>query len=57
VQWPFCHSWLNHVKRSVPAMFMILALAALAVFATVSSVVALRNDGYRRTPTDWTRLP
>ncbi|SDG54545.1 hypothetical protein SAMN04489810_0590 [Microbacterium pygmaeum] len=38
-------------------MMMILALAALAVFAIVSSVAALRNDGYRRIPTDRTRLP
>jgi hypothetical protein len=38
-------------------MFMILALAALAAYATASSIVALSNDGYRRTPTDRTRLP
>ncbi len=38
-------------------MMMILVFTGLAVFAIVSSVAALRNDGYRRTPTDWTRLP
>ncbi|WP_281422066.1 hypothetical protein [Microbacterium flavescens] len=38
-------------------MFMVILLAALSAVAIASSITALRNDGYRRTPTDWSRLP
>jgi hypothetical protein len=38
-------------------MFIAIAFAVLSAFALASSVVALRNDGYHRTPTDRTRLP
>ena len=37
-------------------MFIVIVIAALAVAAIVASVVALRRDGYHRTPTDRTRL-
>ncbi|QNA93837.1 MULTISPECIES: hypothetical protein [unclassified Microbacterium] len=37
-------------------MFLILALLLLALWAIVATVVELRRDGYRRTPTDWTRV-
>ena len=43
-------------KRSVSAMFMVILLAALSTVAIASTIAALRNDGYRRTPTDWSRL-
>ncbi|WP_345800840.1 hypothetical protein AAIB33_15405 [Microbacterium sp. AZCO] len=38
-------------------MFMVILLAALAILAIASTVAALRTDGYRRVPTDWSRLP
>ena len=38
-------------------MLIILVLAALALCAIAASIAALRNDGYRRIPTDWARLP
>ncbi|SIT86313.1 hypothetical protein SAMN05880545_2499 [Microbacterium sp. RU33B] len=38
-------------------MFLIIVLSALSATAIVSTIVALRTDGYRRVPTDWTRLP
>jgi hypothetical protein len=37
-------------------MILIIALIALAAWATVATVVELRRDGYRRTPTDWNRV-
>jgi hypothetical protein len=37
-------------------MFMVILLAALSVIGIASTIAALRNDGYRRTPTDWSRL-
>ena len=54
---PFCHSWRNHVKRSVSAMLMIIVLSALAAYALGASIVALTNDGFHRVRTDYTRLP
>jgi hypothetical protein len=54
---PSCHSWQFYGKRSVSAMFLIIVLAALSAWALASTVVALRSDGYRRVPTDRTRLP
>jgi hypothetical protein len=38
-------------------MFMVILLAALSVVALSSTIAALRNDGYRRIPTDPARLP
>jgi hypothetical protein len=55
--WLSCHSWQARRKRSVSAMLMMIALVALSVLAVASTIVALTKDGYRRTPTDWTRLP
>ena len=52
-----CHSWPESVKRSVSAMLMIIALAALSAYAIGASIVALTNDGLRRVPTDRSRLP
>lgn len=37
-------------------MFLIIALIALAVWALVATVIELRRDGYRRVPTDWSRV-
>jgi len=37
-------------------MFMVILLAGLSTVGIASTVAALRNDGYRRTPTDWSRL-
>lgn len=56
VQSLFCHSWQINSDRSVSAMFLIIALIALAVWALVSTVIELRRDGYRRVPTDWSRV-
>lgn len=38
-------------------MFIMIVLTALSVVAIASTISSLRNDGYRRVPTDWTRLP
>ncbi len=38
-------------------MFMIIAIAALSVVGFVATIVALSKDGYRRIPTDPSRLP
>ncbi|MFK3677641.1 hypothetical protein ACI2IP_07915 [Microbacterium sp. NPDC090218] len=38
-------------------MILIIALIALALWATVATIVELRRDGYHRTPTDWSRVP
>jgi hypothetical protein len=54
---PSCHSWQLQRKRSVSAMFMVILIAALSVAAIGSTIAALRTDGYRRIPTDRTRLP
>lgn len=56
VQSLFCHSWRFGIERSVSAMILLIALLALAAWATIATFVELRRDGYRRTPTDWTRL-
>lgn len=37
-------------------MILIIALIVLGVWALVASVIELRRDGYRRVPTDWTRV-
>lgn len=44
-------------KRSVTAMFMVIVISALSVYAVAATIAALKKDGYHRTPTDWTRLP
>jgi hypothetical protein len=38
-------------------MFIVIVLAALSLFAVVATATVLPKDGYRRTPTDWTKLP
>jgi hypothetical protein len=53
---PSCHSWRIDVDRSVSAMVLLILLAALALWALIATVVELRRDGYRATPTDWTRV-
>lgn len=60
VQRHFCHSWRKHAARSFSAMILLILLAvlvALAVAGVVGTMRALRNDGYRRIPTDWSRVP
>lgn len=37
-------------------MFILIALLVLAAWALVATVVELRRDGYRRVPTDWSRV-
>ncbi|MCT1477262.1 hypothetical protein [Microbacterium sp. p3-SID336] len=37
-------------------MILIIVLLAIALWAAVATVVELRRDGYRRTPTEWSRL-
>ncbi|MGH3688877.1 MAG: hypothetical protein ACRDT7_01860 [Microbacterium sp.] len=37
-------------------MILLIALIALATWATVATIVELRRDGYRHTPTDWSRV-
>ena len=38
-------------------MFIVIIIAALALWSLTATVVELRRDGYRRTPTDWSRVP
>lgn len=38
-------------------MILVILLAALAVIAVVGTVRALMTDGYRRVPTEWSRVP
>lgn len=37
-------------------MLLLILLLALAIWALVATFVELRRDGYRRTPTDWSRV-
>ncbi|CAH0185852.1 hypothetical protein SRABI76_01648 [Microbacterium oxydans] len=37
-------------------MLLLIALAALVLWATIATVVELRRDGYRQQPTDWNRV-
>ncbi|WP_168442905.1 hypothetical protein [Microbacterium sp. PF5] len=37
-------------------MILIIALLAIAGWAVVATIVELRRDGYRPTPTDWSRV-
>lgn len=37
-------------------MILLIVLAAIALWGIVATVVELRRDGYRRTPTDHTRV-
>lgn len=37
-------------------MFILIALLVLAAWALIATVVELRRDGYRRVPTDWSRV-
>nr|WP_201470765.1 hypothetical protein [Microbacterium hydrocarbonoxydans] len=36
-------------------MILLILLLGLAAWATIATVVEVRRDGYRRTPTDWSR--
>ncbi|UNK71109.1 hypothetical protein [Microbacterium sp. H1-D42] len=38
-------------------MFIVIIIAALALWGLIATIVDLRRDGYRRTPTDWSRIP
>ena len=38
-------------------MILVILLAALSILAIASTTVALYKDGYRRVPTDWSRIP
>ncbi|MEV8249694.1 hypothetical protein AB0O87_02055 [Microbacterium sp. NPDC076768] len=37
-------------------MVLLIALFALTAWATISTLVEVRRDGYRQTPTDWSRV-
>lgn len=37
-------------------MFIVVVLSVLALWAVIATIVELRRDGFRRTPTDWTRV-
>lgn len=37
-------------------MILVIALIAIAVWGIAATVVELRRDGYRRVPTDWSRV-
>lgn len=37
-------------------MLLILILLALAAWSAVATIVELQRDGFRRTPTDWSRI-
>jgi hypothetical protein len=37
-------------------MVLLIALIALVIWAVVGTVIELRRDGYRPTPTDWSRI-
>lgn len=38
-------------------MFLVIVISALAALAVAATLNALTKDGYRRVPTDSTRLP
>ncbi|MFS0853728.1 hypothetical protein [Microbacterium sp. 179-I 3D4 NHS] len=37
-------------------MIILILLLALALWGLIATIVELRRDGYRRTPTDWRRV-
>lgn len=37
-------------------MFIVIIIAALALWGLIATIVEIRRDGYRRTPTDPSRL-
>jgi hypothetical protein len=37
-------------------MIILILLLALALWGLIATVVELRRDGYRQTPTDWRRV-
>ena len=37
-------------------MILLIALIAIAAWATVATVLEVRRDGYRPAPTDWSRV-
>ncbi len=38
-------------------MVLLLLLVATVIWAGTATAVELRRDGYRATPTDWSRVP
>ncbi|MDR6867035.1 hypothetical protein J2Y69_001634 [Microbacterium resistens] len=38
-------------------MFIVILIAAVAIWGGVATIVELRRDGHRAIPTDWARLP
>jgi len=37
-------------------MILLIALLVLGAWALIGTIVELRRDGYRRMPTDWSRV-
>ena len=37
-------------------MILLIALIAIAAWATVATILEVRRDGYRPTATDWSRV-
>lgn len=37
-------------------MVLLIIISAIAVWAIIATVLEVRRDGYRPTPTDWTRV-
>jgi len=37
-------------------MFIVIVLSVLALWAVIATIVELRRDGFRATPTDWARV-
>lgn len=37
-------------------MILLIALLAILIWAAVATIVEVRRDGYRRIPTDWSRV-
>ncbi|MFD5214346.1 hypothetical protein [Microbacterium sp. NPDC058345] len=37
-------------------MFIAILIAALVLWALIATLIELRSDGFRATPTDWSRL-
>jgi hypothetical protein len=37
-------------------MFIVIIISALALWGVAATITELRRDGFRATPTDWTRV-
>lgn len=37
-------------------MFILIALLAVVVWASIATLIELRRDGFRAVPTDWSRV-